>query len=252
MKLKKRYIIIGIPLGAIVLVFAYMLAIGIATPPDPYYLTNKKIKAYTIKAENGDIIACWRLHLHYQGIDKNDKAEYWLRKAATYGDPKAQADMAYFLQRIKDPQSHQEAIDWLNKADKINYAFAQKELGKIYYEGKITDKDIKQAEYWYRKAALNGDEVAMDTLSKLLIENYHDRRSYIEAYKWSGLALSRVDPQSALAIWSREKQSLVLKNIKQLGIDEKAFIVEAEVEKTKIEKQIPIIPKEPVTDPYRE
>ena len=44
---------------------------------------------------------------------------------------------------------------------------AQHNLGMMYHEGKGVPKDVRQAYYWVRVAALQGDGVAADTLPKL-------------------------------------------------------------------------------------
>ena len=49
----------------------------------------------------------------------------------------------------------EDAVTWLKKAAKQNYAEAQYELGNIYYNG-VDDipKDAEQAVFWYAKAVI--------------------------------------------------------------------------------------------------
>jgi hypothetical protein len=44
---------------------------------------------------------------------------------------------------------------------------AQHNLGMLYHEGKGVPKDARQAYYWIRVAALQGDTIATDTLPKI-------------------------------------------------------------------------------------
>jgi len=64
-------------------------------------------------------------------------------------------------------------------------ADAQFDLGKNYETGRIgLPKDISQAQYWYRKAADQGDPYAEASLGILFNFGKGVQRDYAQAYMW--------------------------------------------------------------------
>ncbi len=64
-------------------------------------------------------------------------------------------------------------------------ADAQFELGKNYETGRIgLPKDFSQAQYWYRKAADQGDPYAEASLGILFNFGKGVQRDYVQAYMW--------------------------------------------------------------------
>lgn len=57
---------------------------------------------------------------------------------------------------------------------------AQNRLGYYYYNGNEFEKDIQEAIFWYEKAAVQGNDAAMERLA----EHYNKAGQYKESAKW--------------------------------------------------------------------
>lgn len=62
--------------------------------------------------------------------------------------------------KYKNDGNYPKAIDFLNESAEKGYEKAQVEFGNWYFFGKVTEKDITKAGYWYHKAAENGSKEA--------------------------------------------------------------------------------------------
>ena len=97
------------------------------------------------------------------GITKDyAKAIYWAQKAAEQGHVEAQYTLGIVYGRGDGVgKDESKAIYWIQKAADQNHAIAQDILGDLYYHGfgGVT-KDKKQAEEWYRKAAVGLHKLA--------------------------------------------------------------------------------------------
>ncbi len=142
-----------------------------------------------VAAMNGDASSMFDLAWLYQngkGILHDDqKALYWLDKAANQNEPRAMDayGMLYMQGRIiqKDPYQNgkgilhddQKALYWLDKAANQNEPRAMDAYGMLYMQGRIIQKDPQQAKYWFEKAyALDpNDQYAKHVkMANLLIE----------------------------------------------------------------------------------
>ena len=81
-----------------------------------------------------------------------DKAMYWLLKAAEQNDASAEFGLSYIMNFHRDSQKY---VYWLHRAAEHGYTLAQFELGRHYERGDYEDikKDYQQAAYWYQKGA---------------------------------------------------------------------------------------------------
>ena len=73
-------------------------------------------------------------------------------------------DMSFVVQvlRVRKLKSYRpDGVKWLEKAADKNNDTAQNMLGVIYENGDGVSQDYSQAESWYRKAALNGNEAGL-------------------------------------------------------------------------------------------
>jgi serine/threonine protein kinase len=61
---------------------------------------------------------------------------------------------------LRDAKNYQQAAQWYGKAAERGNAFAQDELGRLYWQGLGVNKDNGQAVQWFRKAADQGLPVA--------------------------------------------------------------------------------------------
>ena len=62
---------------------------------------------------------------------------------------------------------YEQALEYLIPAAEQGYAMGQNNLGWMYENGYGVKKDIKQAKYWYEKAAAQGNENAKNALKRL-------------------------------------------------------------------------------------
>ena len=112
-------------------------------------------------AEMGIVEAQYALGEAYQtGKERNleqdlELAVIWYGKAAQNGSDKAKAALNHCLYDIRI------------KAQENNSAYSQNILGVCYYYGYGVDKDVKQAEEWFKKAAERGNEKAENNLRRL-------------------------------------------------------------------------------------
>ena len=106
---------------------------------------------------------------HMSDYDKepNEKeAMRCIRKAAELGWPAAQYMLGDYYatghNRIKE--NKKEAIKWYRKAAKQNYSKAELMLGYMYNSGEGVKKDLNKADEWFFKAAIHGENEAVEML----------------------------------------------------------------------------------------
>ena len=81
-------------------------------------LSEQEIYSLSIKATNKDGVAARKLGVYYSAIKlDDDMAEYWYLIGAENGDVVCQYNLAYsYLHRKKDEVRREKAIYWLRKA----------------------------------------------------------------------------------------------------------------------------------------
>ena len=62
------------------------------------------------------------------------------------------------------PQNWTTAVKWWRKAAEAGERSAQWDMGVCYYYGRGVDRDIAQANVWFRKAAAQGSPAAADAV----------------------------------------------------------------------------------------
>ncbi|MBP5160483.1 MAG: sel1 repeat family protein [Alphaproteobacteria bacterium] len=83
------------------------------------------------------------------------------------GQSQAQFQWAEYL-RAQPNADYRDIVAWLTKAAQQGYMEAQFALGKIYQYGRpLIAQDVYHAEYWYKKAAAQGDKQAEQEIAKL-------------------------------------------------------------------------------------
>lgn len=85
---------------------------------------------------------------------------------AEKGNAKAQYQVGWYYANVQNDYS--QAIDWLKKSAE-SYVPAQYYLGWCYYHGYGVSKDLKQAAYWYEKAA-QGNDASIKQESEAMLE----------------------------------------------------------------------------------
>ena len=200
-------------------------------------LTKNDVKKLIYKAEmNNNGEACYCLTRYY--LKNEDQYEYWLQKAIVNDNARAQLAM-YLKLTMRTPKNTEEAIDYLRKsADQNNYTVAQNELGSLYQEGRILNRDWRQAEHWFRRGIDNGNTFSMYYLSCLLTENRRDLKGLTEAYKWLEIAKSRTSQDSTLISRIVTQKNNIINKALKFNYDKKYLIRNAETMAVSDGKQI--------------
>ena len=63
--------------------------------------------------------------------------------------------------------NYKEAVYWYRRSAEQGNSYAQNNLGNMYYNGCGVTQDYKKAVYWYRKSAEQGNIDAKKNLSRL-------------------------------------------------------------------------------------
>lgn len=214
----------------------------------PYLLNKRELIEFTKRAEHGDGVAARCLGFHYDYLRDEGRMLYWFRKSAENGNQESKLDMYYILMNFRhiEPQERKEALENLIQAAAMNYPPAEQELASLYFEGKLLKKDIELAQMLATKAAESGDKSAMEYLPVILMDRKVNRSDLIEAYKWTIIALSRIDSESVSARHLREQEEEILRKISEDGKVTKEEIINeasklAQIQNKKIPKSPDII-----------
>lgn len=90
-----------------------------------------------------------------------------LYQQALDGQSQAQFQWAEHLRAQPNPD-YRDIVAWLTQAGQQGHIEAQFALGKIYQYGRpLIPQDVYHAEYWYKKAAAQGDKQAEQEIVKL-------------------------------------------------------------------------------------
>lgn len=133
-------------------------------------------------AEQGVARAQFRMAVMYQrgrGVEPNaELAQEWarkslpnLRRAAEAGEAWAQSDLGtLYEQGFVLDKDEAEAVRWYRRAATQGYAGAQTNLGVMYAQGRGVEQSREQAVLWLRRAAEQGDRLARENLRALNAE----------------------------------------------------------------------------------
>lgn len=128
-------------------------------------------------------------------LAKRDEALRWIRMAADQNLPEAAFDFGkiHYFGDHQISKDYKLAAAYLKLAADAGIADAQNMMGAIHQAGSGTPIDDKKAEYWYRKAALQGHARAQSNLGQVLGPAVEDRNTRIEALAWLMLAMDQDD-----------------------------------------------------------
>jgi hypothetical protein len=142
-------------------------------------------------AQQGDVRAQTTLGLMYSrgyGVKKDPQAaQRWWSFAAAGNDPGAQYNLGLaYANGDGVPQDYAQAAQWYDKAARRTHVQAQHNLGMLYYAGKGVAKDPVRAYFWVKVAALQGDDLAPESLKKVRAEMTADQIQQAEeqAEEW--------------------------------------------------------------------
>lgn len=191
--------------------------------------TPEAIKWWQKSANQGNVYSLFALGYMYDSGDgvneDNVEAKKWYLKAAEQGSARAQLNLGILYADGEGiPKDYSEAFKWFTKASEQGEANAQHCLAKLYLHGNGTNRDVKKAETLFMSSAEKGNKNAMNDLGRLYlidkdyqkaeiwlkkaIENnesspfpysnlailYAQRdKNYLEAIRYSDMALARVN-----------------------------------------------------------
>jgi hypothetical protein len=170
---------------------------------------NEAIKWYRFAAEQDNEQAQYNLGLMYkngEGVAQDDQeAVKWFLKAAEKEDINAQFTLGLIYEKGQGiKQDTSEAVKWYRKAirqgdeDALNNliemgnrgnSVAQFTLGLIYEEGEGMPPDHEEAAKWYRKAAEQRHETALNNLTAMCHRGVAVAQFYLGAMFQDGLGV---------------------------------------------------------------
>lgn len=111
------------------------------------------------------------------GCEKATKDSlYWLTLAANQGSPgilklitEAYCSLGYMIEQV--PGKTFDSVSLFLCAANSGLVLAQFKLAKMYLKGNGTPKDLVQAEYWFKKAALQNNNEAQFNLSSIIFDS---------------------------------------------------------------------------------
>ncbi|WP_315077169.1 tetratricopeptide repeat protein [Acinetobacter guillouiae] len=136
-----------------------------------YYLQGDLISAkkwFISAKELGDNLAAHLLGTIYKNEKETEKMMENLLFAESNGFTPSITELGviYYDGTLVE-KDLQKAFDYFERAAKKNDPLAQNNLGWMYEHGEGTEINIEKAEYWYRIAFENGFELAAKNLNKL-------------------------------------------------------------------------------------
>ncbi len=112
------------------------------------------------------------MYLEGWGVSKSDdNAVEMLRKASGLSLAEAQFGIGELYNKgnkdLKIKPDVDKTVKWFRRAAENGHAQAQNYMGTIYYQGIGVTKSVKDAKYWWQKAADQGNEDAKEALRNL-------------------------------------------------------------------------------------
>ena len=95
------------------------------------------------------------------------------------------------------PQDYKQAVYWYKKSADQGDAFAQYNLALNFYNGEGVPQDYKQAVYWYKKSANQGYAKAQYNLGIMYYNGEGVAQNYKNAYVWKSLAAAQGHKKAA-------------------------------------------------------
>lgn len=130
---------------------------------------------YLKAAEQGHEKAQYALGNHYSDVLDRKQAAYWYKKAAEQSHLESQYRLGWVhIRGIDDLTDVKLGLQYFKSSAEAGYVPSMVWLGRRYMYGsppfEEKDRDYKQAFYWYRKAAEQGDTEAKKALVRLLLK----------------------------------------------------------------------------------
>lgn len=123
----------------------------------------------------------------------------------------------YEIGKVRESLGNKEAIDIFMESAKREFIPSQRELGRIYYEGSLTEQNSSEAVSWWRRAANNGDYESQYLLGCSYIDGVGVERDYNEGIYWIERSIENGYP------FSKAKDKLREAYFRNNSIDETRF-----------------------------
>lgn len=153
------------------------------------------VRIWTVPATQGSAEAQYRLSRAYlsgRGVARDlELGLKWLNLAAERHYSPALIDLADLkLDPRNGMYEPDQAIALLRDAAGQGVVQAQRQLGQIFREGKVTSQDFNQSLHFYRLAAARGDLVSQYSLGELYRYGYGVDQNNNRALMWMSIAAS--------------------------------------------------------------
>jgi TPR repeat protein len=107
------------------------------------------------------------------------------------------------------PKDDALAMIWFRKAANQGEPVALFNLGLAYDKGDGVPQDFAQAAVWYRKAADKGNVFAQINLGSIYTRGEGVPKDYVLAYTWADLAASRAQDDETREVAAKNRDNLV-------------------------------------------
>ena len=131
---------------------------------------------YLVAAQGGIGLAMHNLALLYDGgrnLDFNAKrAQYWFEKAEAKDVIISRSQLAWYFEKGRAGEVDiNRAFQLYKKNAEWGETFSQRKLGFLYRLGLGTEISRPDSEYWFRNAAIDGDQMSMYELGNMLTQD---------------------------------------------------------------------------------
>ena len=159
---------------------------------DELKIKKERLLAETISSHKaGDIDAYFALGCAYQygGCVERDleKARQLFQQATKAGHRDAMLKLALLTRRLNNNEDTEETVHWLKESATLGNADAMQSLAYRYRDGGLLEKDLLQAEFWFKAFYGNGNPVGAYYLGKFYevhmendVKAHHWYRIYAE------------------------------------------------------------------------
>ena len=151
------------------------------------------IKQLREDAAKGDVEAMYNLATAYKDLGGAENATMAARLYLTAAEQKHPAATYRLAEAYRYGQgvavNRGEAMRYHRKAAELGFAEAQNQLAWFYKNGmEGENKSPEQAAGWFKKAALQGDRHAQNTLAEMYLDGEGVQKNPVESLKWVQLA----------------------------------------------------------------
>jgi TPR repeat protein len=168
------------------------------------------LKHLTAAADAGHIGAMHliaRIHEQGQDVDQSTpKATEWYRRAADLGHPQAMVKLAILSVKASGGRDKTEALMWLKKAASQGDGMAMLHLAKMHDDGIGTDRAPKDAARYLLAALKTGAWTVIDQLAKFNEDTRKEVQSQLKAaghYKGVGDGKVGAETRAAMVEWAK-------------------------------------------------